>query len=97
MPSEVPSTNTRVQLDMNSSLIEIMNDMMSLCEITTRKQLINEALSLFAWAVDSVCKGRTIASVDEANQVYAELSMPSLSAAARNKKRNNARSGKAVA
>jgi hypothetical protein len=45
--------------------------------LTTRKDLFNNALTLFQWAVKAKKAGRIIASVDE-NQHIRELVMPSI-------------------
>jgi hypothetical protein len=37
---------------------------MELCDISTRKELMNTALSLFEWAVDVTQKGQSIAAYD---------------------------------
>ncbi len=45
--------------------------------LTTRKDLFNNALTLFQWAVKAKKAGRVIASIDE-NQRIRELVMPSI-------------------
>jgi hypothetical protein len=44
----------------------------------TKKDLLNDALTLFEWAVNERIAGRMIASVDEGQQRYKEVVMPSL-------------------
>jgi len=51
-------------------------------KVRTKKDLINNALTLLEWAIQEREKGRIIASVDEQNDRYKELVMPILSAAA---------------
>lgn len=46
--------------------------------LSTNKELMSNALSLFLWAVREVKRGRAIASVDEANEKYREVWMPAL-------------------
>jgi hypothetical protein len=84
-PSIVPSSDgkTRVQLDFSPAVIERMNRSIDICEFETRKDLFNNALSLFDWAIGEVMKGRVIASLDEENKHYTKLAMPALMNAAR--------------
>ncbi len=77
-----PDGKTRVQLDFSPNVIERMNRSIDICEFETRKDLFNNALSLFDWAVGEVLKGRVIASLDEANKHYTRLTMPALQNAA---------------
>jgi hypothetical protein len=76
---------TRVQLDLAPSQMERLNWLMAACDIETRKDLFNSALSLFEWAVMEVLKGKTIASVDKESKHLTELAMPALADAARNR------------
>jgi len=79
-PSINPSTDgkTRVQLDLSPASIERMNRSMHVCDLETRKDLFNNALSLFDWAVEEVMKGRVIASLDEKDKYYTKMAMPAL-------------------
>ena len=72
----------RIQLELPEDRIEELNTLMSETAITTRTDLLNDALTLFQWAVRERQAGRMIASVDEGNQRYKELTMPSLERAA---------------
>ena len=47
--------------------------------IKTKKDLINNALTLFEWAVKEIKEGRKIVSLDEKNKKYKEVFMPCLS------------------
>lgn len=73
--------NVRVQVDFDDRRIKELDALMETCGIATRKELLNNALTLFEWAVQQVLQGRMIASVNEAEQKYRELQMPVLSAA----------------
>jgi len=72
----------RIQFELPEDRIEELNKLMSETAITTRTDLLNDALTLFQWAVRERQAGRMIASVDEGNQRYKELAMPSLERAA---------------
>ena len=52
--------------------------LMEQCGISTQRDLLNNALALFAWAVNERSTGRIIASVDEENMKFKELTMPAL-------------------
>jgi len=82
-PDSGPELKTRVQLDLAPSQMERMNWLMDVCNIETRKELFNTALSLFEWGVKEVMKGRTIASVDKEAKQMTELAMLALADAAR--------------
>ncbi len=74
--------NLRIQIDVSPQKLAELEELMRLCGITTKKDLINNALTLLQWAVRQVRNGRTIASIDEKEGRYRELEMPILSAAA---------------
>jgi hypothetical protein len=67
-----------IQLELPDSRVPELEDLMEKTGLATRKDLLNDALGLFKWAVRERRAGRTIASVDEKNDRYKELSMPSL-------------------
>jgi hypothetical protein len=62
-----------------------LDKLMEETRLTTRKDLFNNALTLFSWAVEAKKAGRVIASVDE-NQHIRELVMPSIENIASQKK-----------
>jgi hypothetical protein len=78
---------TRVQLDLSPSMMERLNWSMDVCELETRKDLFNSALSLFEWAVKEAIEGRSVASVDRERKHYTELTMPALVCARRHGER----------
>jgi hypothetical protein len=78
------TNKTRVQLDLAPSQMERLNWLMEICDIDTRKDLVNVALSVFEWAVNQVIDGRTIAAVDKEAKHFVELGLPALTDAARN-------------
>ena len=73
--------NTRVQLEFSEVKIKELESLMKELGIVTRKDLFNNALTLFIWAVDEKRGGRTIASIDNETHRYKELLMPALAAA----------------
>lgn len=81
--AESAEQKTRVQLDLAPAQMERLNQLMVVCGIETRKDLVNASLSLFEWAVNEVRKGRIIAAYDPEAKHMVELAMPALQDAAR--------------
>jgi len=76
-------TKVRVQVDFSERRVAELEHLQKLCDLGTKKELFNNALTLFEWAVGEVMQGRSIASLDEKTQKYRELQMPALETAAR--------------
>ena len=70
--------NVRIQIDLDERRVYELDQIMKTCGMSTRKELFNNALTLFEWAVDAVQHGRTIASFNEAEQKFREIEMPAL-------------------
>ena len=75
--------NIRLQLELPEQRVEELRRLMDQCSITTQKELLNAALTLFEWAVDEARGGRRIASFDDQTSSYREIAMPALSNARR--------------
>jgi metal-responsive CopG/Arc/MetJ family transcriptional regulator len=69
---------TRIQLELPEERLHELEQLMEQTGTNTKKDLLNDALTLFEWAVKERMTGRTIASVDEQQQRYKEVVMPSL-------------------
>ena len=67
----------RIQLDLPDDQVAELDKLMEETRLTTRKDLFNNALTLFWWAAKAKKAGRIIASVDENEQIR-ELVMPSI-------------------
>jgi len=78
----------RVQLDLPVERIDDMESIIAKTGMTTRKDLFENALALFEWAVEQRQQGRIIASIDEATNNYREVVMPGL-ASVRNEAKNS--------
>ena len=68
----------RIQLDMPGDRVKELDELMTETGVVTRKELFNNALTLFEWAVREKKLGNVIASVDEGAKKMKELVMPSL-------------------
>lgn len=75
-------STVRVQIDIAENRMRELEELMRVCDIATKKELFNNALTLFEWAVREVRKGNSIASVNEEEERYRHLEMPVLSNAA---------------
>ena len=75
------NAKTRVQLDLSVSEIERLNWIMDVCDLSSRKDLFNNALTLLEWAVKEVSEGRKVASFDEQTKDRSVLTMPILRSA----------------
>lgn len=67
-------------MDLPAKRIEELNKIMTKTGLSTRKDLFENALTFFAWAVSQRESGRTIASIAENSSEYRELLMPALAA-----------------
>lgn len=68
----------RIQLDLPRRQVDELQALMEATGVATRKEFINNALSLMVWAIKERRKGRVIASLDESNNSYREVVMPML-------------------
>ncbi|HEX3683338.1 MAG TPA: hypothetical protein VHU83_12450 [Bryobacteraceae bacterium] len=68
----------RIQLDLPEEQVKELDELMRETHIGTRKDLFNNALTLFQWAVKAKRSGRIIASMDEEKGTAKELVMPAL-------------------
>ncbi|MFZ5453219.1 MAG: hypothetical protein ACOZF2_15275 [Thermodesulfobacteriota bacterium] len=69
----------RVQFEINEGKFKELEELMKKVGIKTKKDLLNNALTLLEWAVNERKAGRIIASIDEEEQKYKEVIMPILS------------------
>ncbi len=76
------SATVRFQIDLPRAQAERFDALMRECELGTRKELFNTALTLFSWAVREVRKGRSITSYDERSESLEKVLLPGLAAVA---------------
>lgn len=65
-------------MDLPDDRVRELDALMAELNLATRKDLFNNALTLFEWAVKEKRFGRAIASVDEAQNKIREVLMPAL-------------------
>lgn len=80
----------RIQLELPEDRVRNLENLMEETGLATKKDLLNDALALFQWAVRERMSGRIIASVDEQNNRYKELTMASLDRANERKSASSA-------
>ncbi len=68
----------RIQLDLPEEQVRELDELMKETGIITRKDLFNNALTLFQWAAKAKRAGRIVASLDEGTGNAKELVMPAL-------------------
>lgn len=66
----------RIQLELSEDRVNELKTLMEQVGVETYKDLFNNVLSLFEWAIQEAEKGRTLASIDENAGKYRELAMP---------------------
>jgi hypothetical protein len=73
----------KFELDLPESKVKELEAMMRKTSICTRKDLLNNALTLLQWAIKQKEKGNIITSVNETEKSIAELVMPCLETVSR--------------
>ena len=68
----------RIQIDLPDEQVKELDELMRETKIGTRKDLFNNALTIFQWAVKTKRTGRIVASLDEETRNAKELVMPAL-------------------
>jgi hypothetical protein len=76
-------TVTRVQLDLPDERVKELETIMAKTAVSTRKDLFENALALFEWAVGQCEMGRVIGAIDREREGFHELLMPALASAKR--------------
>ncbi len=78
----------RIQFELPEDKVRELEKIMKESRLATRKDLFNNALTLFEWAIRERKKGKIIASIDERNQSFKEIVMPSLESVSRKEEEN---------
>ena len=73
----------RFQLDLTAHQAERFDQLMRSCELGSRKELFNVAMSLFNWSVQESRKGRKIASYDPERDHIETVLLPALESVTR--------------
>lgn len=71
----------REQFDLSQSHSDLLSRLMEMCELPTKKAVLENALLVLGWAAREAQQGRSIASLDSGRKIYREFTMPALQAA----------------
>ena len=72
----------RLQFEVTDEQANKIEELIKLTGVSTKKDLINEALTILQWATRQVANGRIVGSIDVDNDNYRELNTPALEHAA---------------
>ncbi|HYY56974.1 MAG TPA: hypothetical protein VE842_06540 [Pyrinomonadaceae bacterium] len=78
---------TRVQFELDDDQIAELEELRELGGLRTKKDLLNNAITLLKWAAKEEARGASIFAVNEASGTYKELEMPFLETYASNVRR----------
>jgi hypothetical protein len=67
-----------LHLDLSDTNDLLVKKLMDICDLKTKKDVVENALLLLGWASTEAAKGLSIASVDEERKVYREVQTPAL-------------------
>jgi hypothetical protein len=70
--------NMRIQLELPEARVQELKRLMEEAGFETYKDLFNNSLTLFEWAVNEVKNGKILGSMDEQNEKFRVLVMPFL-------------------
>lgn len=69
----------RIQYELSDKENAEIENLMEETGIKTKRDFINNAITLFEWAIKERKSGLIVGAIDEKNNKYKELIMPSLS------------------
>lgn len=70
--------NVRLQVEMDQEQMAELEELLKLGGLKTKKDLLNNALTLLKWAAREKAKGNAICSINEQEHMRKELEMPFL-------------------
>jgi hypothetical protein len=79
-------TERRIQFDLHTERLGELDQLMTFCDLKTRKELFDNAMTLFEWAVQEVRAGNEIASYNRSTEHVEVVRLPVLDNAARRAK-----------
>ena len=72
------AASPRLQIELSSEKLSQLEELMADTGLATKKDLVNNALTLLTWAVREAQKGRVIVSLDEDGKQPKEILLPAL-------------------
>jgi len=70
--------SVRFNLEFPDDYKEFVGELMNKTGLRTQKDVFENSLALFSWAVREIERGRVIGSLDEREKTYAQIHMPAL-------------------
>jgi hypothetical protein len=71
----------RLQLDLSDTYEALIEKLQPLCDLRTKKDVVENALLLLGWAATEASNGLAIAAVDEDRRIYREVHAAALEGA----------------
>ena len=71
----------RLQIELSDSHERLLTRLMDVCDLSTKKDVVENALLLLGWAADKTVTGLTIAAIDEERKIFKEVQTPALEGA----------------
>lgn len=68
----------RIQVDLSNEQMAMLEELMQETGISTKKDLVLNAVTLLNWAARETRDGRVIAAVDPEREAYREILLPAL-------------------
>lgn len=68
----------RIQIDIDETGEQVLSSIKQATGLSTYKDIFNNAITLFEWAIRQRAEGRVISSLDERTKRYKEMTMPAL-------------------
>ena len=72
--------SVRIQIEIDEDRMQELESLMQECDMRTKKELFNNAIALFKWAVNKRKSGSEIVAVNPEAGEYVKLDTPTLSA-----------------
>jgi len=91
----MPEELIRIQFEMTEEKVKELDRLIELTAMRSRRELFDNALTLFEWAVSEILRGHFVAAVAERGGYYQPMLMPAFVAARRSVESRSGKLGKA--
>lgn len=78
MVEKQPKDVVRLQFDVRRAQLNIIDSLVDVCGLSSKKELFNNSMALMKWAVQETQKGRRIASYDPIRDEVEVVALPAL-------------------
>ncbi|MBL8905651.1 MAG: hypothetical protein JNM20_03130 [Rhizobiales bacterium] len=83
----------RLQLELSDTYEALVEKLQPLCDLQTKKDVIENALVILGWAATETSRGLTIAAIDQDQRIFKEIHTAALEGAKTFAARNAAKEG----